>query len=103
MWLVHNVSILQPVRLQCHYACRTIPTATTKVQSNVQIQPVIFSGSNGAATFVASYPYYPFFYSNTPAYNCSMGNTKSQFLPQTMLPCSMVKRLNLRWSRYLLY
>ena len=42
-------------------------------------------------------------YSTSPAYNCSTGKIKSQFLPQTMLPFSMVKRSNLRGSRYLLY
>ena len=42
-------------------------------------------------------------YAITPECNCSIGNIKSQFLPQTTLPLSIVKRLNLRGSRYLLY
>lgn len=46
--------LMRPV---IHYKGRTIPAATTNVLSNVQIQPVIFAGTNGAVTYVASYPF----------------------------------------------
>lgn len=46
--------LMRPV---IHYAGRTIPAATTKILSNVQIQPILFDGSNGAVTYVASYPF----------------------------------------------
>lgn len=44
-----------------------------------------------------------YYWANLPEWSCSTGKTKSQFLPQTMLPFSRVKRLNFRGSRYLLY
>ena len=43
------------------------------------------------------------YYSIRPRCNCSMGNIKSQFFPQTMLPSSILNCRNLRSSRYLLY
>lgn len=42
-------------------------------------------------------------YTIAPACKSSIGKIKSQFFPHTIFPFSMVKRLNLRGSRYLLY
>lgn len=54
---VDKEEVPQLMRPVIHYAGRTIPAATTNVLSNVQIQPAIFWGSNGAVTFVGSYPF----------------------------------------------